>query len=190
MPYRGIIPSSYKTDRLWIVWMTESSPIGEGIVGTYDDQLKLREVTVTRPIRWIRCVAVNDETELLLIRKISGTGTGLYEEDMSIFEVGNLKSAVWSGQVYSWLEGLEGRNEGHLAHAIVALRDLDVDGTKELLVINLKQVETDMETIMFAQRNVQCEVFSFDAKRHKYCVQKEACPVIVYPLGASDEEKF
>ena len=92
-----------------------------------------------------------------------------------------MASPLWSGKVESWLEGLAGRNEGHLLYSLVALIDLDYDGRRDLLVMEFKQAETETERIEFAPPKMKCEAFLFDAKARRFIAQKSMSPQILYP---------
>ena len=190
LPYRGIIQSGRVSNLVRVVWMTESSPIGEGIIGTYDRFSRLRDVRLTRPIKYIRRIALNEEIDVLVIREVSATGTGLYEETMSILDVRNLSAPLWSGKVESWVEGVDRRNEGQLLRRVVAMVDFDYDGMKELLVVKLKQPATNLETIVSRKPQVQATVYSFDVEKHKFRRQKEVTPLVLYPVASDEEETF
>ena len=190
LPDRGNIKSTRGAELIWVVWMTESSPIGEGIIGTYDAHHKLRSMRVTRPIKHIGKTNLNEDIDVLLIRELSATGTGLYEETMSILDIADINVPLWSGKVYSWLEGLEGRNEGYLMHCIVSLHDLSGDETKDLLVTRIEQTGADLESVVFSRRNVEYLVFAFDTKNRKFCAKKEMCPETLYPLRSNGKENF
>jgi len=180
-PCRGIIRSATGTNAIWVVWMSETSPIGEGIIGAYDGDHTLRDMRITRPIKHIRIAPLNNEIDVLVVREVAATGTGFYEETMSIWDVANLKIPLWSEEVESWLEGLEGRNAGHLVRCVVMLLDLDCDGTKELLVVKSKQEGTNPESIVFGQRHTECTVFSFDSENHEFRVQRKTTPHVLHP---------
>jgi hypothetical protein len=185
MSYRGIIKSAREAEMMWVVWMTESSPIGEGIIGIYDCEFRLRDIRITRPIKHISVVALNKEIDVIVVREVSATGTGLYEETMSVLDVPEMNVPLWSEKVYSWVEGPTG-DKGHLLQCVVFLLDIDSDGTKELVITKLEQDGTDL----FKHPYAESVVLSFDSQNHRFSIQKEGRIQPLYPLPSEEKDNF
>ena len=188
LPYRGIVESVLENRPVRVVWMTESSPIGEGIIGIYDCQHKLLDIRITRPIKQISCTAINKGPHILVLKELSVTGSGVREETMYILDVDNLNTPLWSGKVESWFSG-SGKIQGYSRHCVVLLLDLNSDGREEVLVIGFNEVGTDQQ-FMAGKRDIECKALLFDPDAHKFVGQKKMSPRILYPTGVKVKDNF
>jgi len=187
--YKGIIKFYESGNDVWLVWMTESSPVGEGIIGAYDSNLTLQDVRITKPIINITKAKLSGDINVLLLKERSKWGIGIYGETMHILEFDNLKGSLWYGEIKSWSEGLLGRNEGHLLHAVVMLLDINNDEKKELVVIKSKQMGTyDDRNILYGDRDIKCSIFNFNIKKHKFVELTNIQPDILYPALLKGKE--
>ncbi len=183
LTHRGVMAVRGGKGLRWIVWMSTGSPIGVGIIGVYSQDFQLMSVRETNPIEDIGLRRLKGIGETLIVREATAVGTGLRKHRLYLFDIENLDKPFWSGEVESWLEGLDGRNQGHLIHHAVLLFDLDDDGTDELIDIISEQSGTDVDSFIFAERICGCKVFSFDPESREYRVQTKMQLDLLHPIN-------
>lgn len=189
-PVRGIIAYKQDDGPIWVAWITDSMGYGDSIIGIYDSEMNLQDVRIGGPIKSIRRSTPQKGIDALIVQEVSAYGTGLYGETMHILPIDDLKEPLWSGEIKYWEEGVKGRNEGLLLHAIVMLLDLDDDEKEELLVITSKQQGTyDDRNILYGDRDVECTIFSFDRYSRKFEPLNKIRSDILYPMRLKGKDR-
>lgn len=179
--YKGIYKCLNKGKINWIVWMTESSPVGEGVIGVYDGKFRFRNMRITRPIKSIKELIICETSEILIINELYAQGTGLYKESLCILDINDLNNCLWFDIVRSWEEGLEERNEGHLINCFV----IELGGKdcvrNSFLVIKTKQKGIDLRNNPLATGEIECNLLSIGLKNGTFKVEEKPYPKVIYP---------
>ena len=185
-PYRGIIECFRQGKPAYAVWMTESSPVGEGIIGIYDRQLNVLDFKITGPIMSIKKVTLRDGFEVLLVNEVRVTGTGIYEETLNVYDIDSLKEVLWSGIAEGSYVGVAGGVGAYLIHSAVVLLNIGENEEKALLVISTNYEGPDIENKVYDSPEVKLQVLIPDNKAHILHTNTEEKVEILYPRQSNN----
>lgn len=177
---QGAFECSVDNGDVLVAWVSTGSPIGEGVVGVFDQNHKLCDWKRTRAIRECRGLFVAGVGQTILVVE-QGTGSGQRVETLTLLDASCLDHNVWSDCVHSYTDGLEGRNVGHRIDHSIILVDLDHNGIDELIDVASARLGTDIERMFLANPEVDCTVFCFDSQSRKFLRRPNAGRLLVYP---------
>jgi len=185
-PDRGIIKSVKGNLTVWVGWMTESSPLGNGVIGVYDSQMNMLDFKITGPIMSIKKVTLRDSFEVLLVNEVRITGTGIYEETLNVYDIDSLKEVLWSGIAEGSYVGVAGGVGAYLIHSAVVLLNIGENEEKALLVISTNYEGPDIENKVYDSPEVKLQVLIPDNKAHILHTNTEEKVEILYPRQSNN----
>jgi hypothetical protein len=169
-----------------VVWLSTSSPVGEGLVGCYDRKGKELGWRCTGPILSCRPVEIKGLGATILLVE-AGTGTGQRTETVHLLSHSDLKRDIWSGDVSDWQEGLEGRNEGHRLDSSIVLMDLNGDGVDEIVQFKSTRRGTDFEAMLLSDPKMECLAYRYIHRTDRFEAIKSPRLQLVDTSGEGDQ---
>lgn len=178
---RDILKLCLEDQDFWLVWLSEHFSAGRGIIGFYDQDLKLQKTLRTKTISSVRIKEVKENKTLLLIREYTASGTGLYESTMNIINASNLKK-LWEGVIKERVLGpVEIGYTGYYFDKIVFFKDVNGDKQEELVVFETKFYIPIEGYKKRKEPEVSCDIYNYDDSSSKYILNKQLSLDCVYP---------
>lgn len=169
-----------------VVWLSTSSPVGEGLVGCYDRKGKGLDWRCTGPILSCRPVEIKGLGATILLVEV-GTGTGQRTETLHLLSHSDLNRDIWSGDISDWQEGLEGKNEGHRLDSGIVFVDLNGDGIDEIVQFKSTRRGTNCEAMLLSDPKIECLAYHYDRPNDRFEAIKVPRLQLVDTSGEGDQ---
>ena len=177
---KGAIKVKTDVGALDVLWLTETCPVGRGVIGAYKDDTFIG-LFFTETVLTVRKHTKTDYNDLLIVKVRSISGTSVYGESLYLFNPVNINTPLWHGIVKISEEGIKGRNSGCVYNAILLFSDIDLDKRDELLVISSEIIGTYEQFELDGLHKVNCEVYQYNVEEEKYVLNKSLLPNLVFP---------
>lgn len=88
-----------------VIWMTSGGRVGAGVVASITHNHTLLSSIKTKVLYEVRIIRLKKGKDILLVREVTASGTGLHEETVSLFHLEDLSKPLWSKPTYRYEYG-------------------------------------------------------------------------------------
>jgi hypothetical protein len=125
--------------KIHLISLSESINSGYGVIGIYDENLKIKEMIKISKILSIQTHIINKDLVILAVKTVHGAGTGYWSETLSLYNPLDLHNCLWSDIINEYCIGpVKDKCSAYQLRALLRFLDIDCDGKEEILIMKTK----------------------------------------------------